>query len=96
MKTPRATARAAGNRERAGQAASVLDVVELAYCVDLPDPIWRGQLLRSVQELVRCDLGGFICSWERSSSGGVSVRSPILAGIAEKHADQMVFEGFIP
>ena len=92
MKTPRATARAAGNRERAGQAASVLDVVELAYCVDLPDSIWRGQLLRSVQELVRCDLGGFICSWERSSSGGVSVRSPILAGIAEKHADQ-IFAG---
>lgn len=94
MKTHRVAARAAGIHDRSGQAASVLDLVECAYAVDLPDPIWGGQLLRSVQELVRCDLGGFICSWERPNDGpeGVTVHSPIAVGIAEKHADQ-IFEG---
>jgi DNA-binding CsgD family transcriptional regulator len=63
----------------------VLSLVESAYSVDLPHRSWAMGLLRSMQDIVACDLGGFMCFWECPEGGqpAMGLDSAVATGVLE-------------
>jgi DNA-binding CsgD family transcriptional regulator len=55
---------------------------------------WAKSLLRSVEDVIACDLGGFMCFWDSSEGipDAFRIHSPVMVGVGEKNATQ-VFEG---
>jgi DNA-binding CsgD family transcriptional regulator len=68
--------------------------VESAYAVELSYASWARGLLESTQDLIACDLGGFMCFWEAQARGPVTMGrdSIVVTGVGEKHAPRILDE----
>jgi DNA-binding CsgD family transcriptional regulator len=82
-----------GTARRANPQALVT-LIESAYAVDRSYPAWALGLLESVQAVIGCDLGGFMCFWEAPGRRKLvmGVDSVVVSGIGQKHAPRILDE----